>query len=176
VDKEYKDLVAKYLWVLDYIGDSALDIYCGEGHGTSIISQVVREAIGVDPNEDNIRRARRRYSNISLSFQCKDIGSYYEMGMFDTVICFDADSITSNWKEFLDKIFNKLVYENGDLIFSVPFKKAKEAKDYFIGYQSKFFIFKDNRIELASNFSEEEGILLVILAKEKFNWLERIKL
>jgi SAM-dependent methyltransferase len=66
--------------------NAVLDIGCGNGEYTFVISQKVKSAVGVDLDEKSVRLARRNYKCRNLSFQVARAESLaFSSNSFDTV-------------------------------------------------------------------------------------------
>jgi SAM-dependent methyltransferase len=67
---------------------SALDLGCGLGYFSEMLSSCGFEVRAVDGREENIEEARRRYPNISFEQLNAEDVRLRELGEFDVVLCF----------------------------------------------------------------------------------------
>lgn len=65
--------------------DLVLDIACGCGYGTDLLSKHAKSAIGIDKSKKAIRYARRKYAGV---FICQDF--FGETPMVDVVVSFET--------------------------------------------------------------------------------------
>lgn len=113
-------LVPKMLELIDmYSGNSVLDVGCGVGYLTNLISNRVPQVVGIDPSPESIKIAQENYGK-NVKFICDSLSSYNrnEAEKFDTVIAnmvlmdvVDLDSFVCCIRESL--------LEGGKFIFSV---------------------------------------------------------
>lgn len=110
--------IARYNVALQYCQNvDVLDIACGTGYGTHLISEVANRAVGVDIDKETIDKARSDHPAQNISFYDGDFFDYD--GKFDTVVCFE----TLEHLDDLEKAQNKALEwlkPGGILIFSVP--------------------------------------------------------
>ena len=68
--------------------DSVLDIACGTGYGTRMLSDYCNDIVGVDINEDTVEYASEKYGGENRSF---NQGSILEVeGEYDIIVCFET--------------------------------------------------------------------------------------
>lgn len=126
--RDYKG--SRYHHLLQYLpsGQRILDIACGSGSGTELISRTSAFTVGVDYLETYIKKARERYpENDRLRFITGDGQSFlYENkeGQFDVIVSFhtlehaqDDDSMVS--------AFYRNLRPGGELIVEVPLQMAR---------------------------------------------------
>lgn len=73
--------VARYRYIRRYCYGKVVDIGCGVGYGTYLISQNpdVTDIIGVDPSRDSINKACERFSAPKLKYEC---GYFHQCNVF----------------------------------------------------------------------------------------------
>ncbi len=116
----------RYLSILQMVeGKTVLDIACGEGYGTSILSSRARQVFGVDINPDLVEHASRKYNQENISFLH---GSASQIPLasnsVDIIVSFETlehiDADTQNL--FLAEV-KRVLRINGVFIISTPNKK-----------------------------------------------------
>jgi SAM-dependent methyltransferase len=79
--------LAVYEWLGARVaGLRVLDMACGEGYGSAVLSRSAAEVVGVDANPEAHEHARRRYTRQNLRFERGMVENWGEPGSFDTVV------------------------------------------------------------------------------------------
>jgi SAM-dependent methyltransferase len=79
--------LAVYEWIAPRVaGRDVLDMACGEGYGSDVLSRTARSVIGVDGNPDAFEHARLRYSRPGLSFERGLVETFGAPGQFDDIV------------------------------------------------------------------------------------------
>src|SRR6201994_2059711 len=79
--------LAVYEWIgARVIGRRVLDMACGEGYGSEVLSRGAAGVVGVDANPEAYEHARRRYRGQNLSFDRGLVETYGTPGSFDAVV------------------------------------------------------------------------------------------
>jgi 2-polyprenyl-3-methyl-5-hydroxy-6-metoxy-1,4-benzoquinol methylase len=81
----------RHLAVYEWIGARAaglrmLDMACGEGYGSEVLSRSAASVVGVDANPEAHEHARLRYRRQNLRFERGLVQTYGERGSFDAVV------------------------------------------------------------------------------------------
>lgn len=143
----------RYLFAAQYCKNKrVLDLGCGEGYGSNILSKYANEVVGVDIDESTIAHARAKYDDSKIKFIQ---GSVLEVPLgdheFDIVVSFEVlehieehDTYIAEIKRLLkpNGVFfvstpNKLVYTDPNAIN--PFHKKELNWDEFVGLMSMNF-------------------------------------
>jgi 2-polyprenyl-3-methyl-5-hydroxy-6-metoxy-1,4-benzoquinol methylase len=75
----YRRHLAVYEWIgARVIGKRVIDMACGEGYGSEVLSRGAESVVGVDANPDAHEHARLRYRRENLRFERDLIDSYAE--------------------------------------------------------------------------------------------------
>jgi 2-polyprenyl-3-methyl-5-hydroxy-6-metoxy-1,4-benzoquinol methylase len=83
----YRRHLAVYEWIgARVIGGRVLDMACGEGYGSEVLSRSAASVVGVDANPEAHEHARLRYTRQNLSFERGMVENYGEPGAFDAVV------------------------------------------------------------------------------------------
>jgi SAM-dependent methyltransferase len=83
----YRRHLAVYEWIGARIaGRRVLDMACGEGYGSEVLSRSADAVVGVDANPDAHEHARRRYVRQNLGFERGLVETFGEPGSFDAIV------------------------------------------------------------------------------------------
>ncbi|MCB0471650.1 MAG: class I SAM-dependent methyltransferase [Flavobacteriaceae bacterium] len=126
-----------------------LDIACGEGYGTNLISKKAELVIGVDNDTSTIKKAQIKYKNKNSHFIHGDIKALpFENNYFDLIVCFETIEHVHNPNLAILEI-ERVLKPDGLLLISTPNKLNYSDKT---NYKNKFHI---------KEFYEEEFINLI---------------
>lgn len=108
---------------------NVLDLACGEGYGTHLISQIAFTVTGIDLSEDTIAHALPKYESSNTFFECWEASEYAEAWRpdpYDTLVCFETLEHLDDDKllKFTRNIPNK-IKTGGHIIYSVPLDEEK---------------------------------------------------
>ncbi|HTX30545.1 MAG TPA: methyltransferase domain-containing protein [Solirubrobacteraceae bacterium] len=79
--------LAVYEWIgARVIGQRVIDMACGEGYGSEVLSRSASSVLGLDANPEAYEHARRRYRRQNLSFDRGMVESYGEPAAYDAVV------------------------------------------------------------------------------------------
>jgi SAM-dependent methyltransferase len=83
----YRRHLAVYEWIgARVIGGRVLDMACGEGYGSEVLSRSAASVLGVDANPEAHEHARLRYARQNLSFERGMVETHGEPDAFDAVV------------------------------------------------------------------------------------------
>jgi SAM-dependent methyltransferase len=83
----YRRHLAVYEWIGGrVIGRRVLDMACGEGYGSEVLSRGATSVVGVDANPEAHQHARQRYRRQNLRFERGLVESHGEAGAHDDVV------------------------------------------------------------------------------------------
>jgi 2-polyprenyl-3-methyl-5-hydroxy-6-metoxy-1,4-benzoquinol methylase len=68
---------------------TVLDVGCGTGYGSFIMSRVARQVIGIDDSEEAIQVGRNHYSHHNIIHVCGDFLEFKPAGRIDAVVSFE---------------------------------------------------------------------------------------
>jgi SAM-dependent methyltransferase len=68
------------------IGGRVIDMACGEGYGSEVLSRGAAQVVGVDANPDAHEHARLRYRRQNLRFERGLVERHGEAGAYDAVV------------------------------------------------------------------------------------------
>jgi len=97
-----------------------LEVGCGEGYGTSLLSKYVKEIIGLDVDNEIIMHAQKKYRTANCYFILYDGEKIpFEDYKFDGVISFQVIEHIEDDKRFVSEI-HRVLKENGIFILTTP--------------------------------------------------------
>jgi SAM-dependent methyltransferase len=83
----YRRHLAVYEWTgTRVIGQRVIDMACGEGYGSEVLSRGAARVVGVDANPEAHDHARLRYARQNLTFERGMVENYGELGAHDAVV------------------------------------------------------------------------------------------
>ena len=83
----YRRHLAVYEWIAARVaGGTVLDMACGEGYGSEVLSRRAARVVGVDGNPEAHEHAKLRYTRPNLSFEWGAVETYGEPAGFDAVV------------------------------------------------------------------------------------------
>jgi SAM-dependent methyltransferase len=83
----YRRHLAVYEWIgARVIGRRVLDMACGEGYGSEVLSRSAAGVVGVDANPEAHEHARLRYIRQNLTFERGLVETYGEPGAYEAVV------------------------------------------------------------------------------------------
>jgi 2-polyprenyl-3-methyl-5-hydroxy-6-metoxy-1,4-benzoquinol methylase len=83
----YRRHLAVYEWIGARVaGRRVLDMACGEGYGSEVLSRCAESVVGVDANPDAHEHARLRYVRQNLRFERGLVETFGAPGSFDAIV------------------------------------------------------------------------------------------
>ena len=83
----YRRHLAVYEWIGARVaGGVVLDMACGEGYGSDVLSRNASRVVGVDGNPEAHEHAKLRYTRPNLKFEWGAVETYGEPAGFDAVV------------------------------------------------------------------------------------------
>ncbi len=115
----------RYDWLKQFVdGKEVLDIACGSGFGTKILSSKAKRVIGCDIDKDIIKYASYRYSNNNIEYRIENVENFKLDNKLDTIISFETIEHLKNVDDYLKNIDNNLK-EDGNFFVSTPISNKK---------------------------------------------------
>jgi SAM-dependent methyltransferase len=139
----------RYHYVLPLVASKrVLDVACGEGYGSALMSTVAQNVVGIDLAHEAIAHAKHVYNerkNLSF-FEASCLSLPYGNASFDVVVSFETIEHITEHAQFLDEI-KRVLRPDGLLILSSPNKaEYSDAR----GYSNPFHVKELYREELAA--------------------------
>ncbi len=101
-----------------------VDIGCGEGYGSYLLSKSASKVIGIDIAPEVIEHAKTKYKAANLSFEIMDVAELnFEDGFADLAVSLQVIEHLPDQTPFLKEI-SRVLNENGEAIISTPNKKT----------------------------------------------------
>jgi SAM-dependent methyltransferase len=83
----YRRHLAVYEWIGARVaGKRVIDMACGEGYGSEVLSRSAASVLGVDGNPEAFEHARLRYQRQNLTFEWGAVETHGAEGSFDAVV------------------------------------------------------------------------------------------
>jgi len=118
----YRSHENRYLFAVDFCKNKrVLDIACGSGYGSYLISNIADSVVGIDIDKNTIQFCSDKYKNNNLEFRDSDALFLNDdlIGKLDVVVSFETIEHILNYDLFLLNIYNYLD-KGGVLILSTP--------------------------------------------------------
>ena len=116
----------RYLSILKIVeGKTVLDIACGEGYGTSILSTKAKQIFGVDINPDLVEHAGQKYQDSNIRFLHGSVDQIpLAPGSVDIIVSFETLEHVSaaTQQQFLTEV-RRVLRPGGLFIVSTPNRK-----------------------------------------------------
>lgn len=140
-------------------GKVVLDIACGEGYGSNIMSSKAKFVYGVDIDEITVNAAKSKYKQQNLEYSIGDVTNIsFNDDTFDVVVSFETIEHHDKHDEMMKEI-NRVLKPNGIFIISTPDKLFYSDKTNF---KNKFHVkelYKNEFVKLVSNFFSNSQLL-----------------
>lgn len=153
-------------------GKTVLDIACGEGYGSNLLSKTAKSVNGVDIAATVIEQATKKYNSTNLSFTTGAVENIpFPDQHFDCVVSFETLEHTDQHEQMLAEV-KRVLKPGGLLLISTPEKKTYTDKT---GYQNPFHkkeLYQEEFTALLSRYftnhtiySQHQGMASVIAGK-----------
>jgi len=118
----------RYMWAAKFAeGKTVLDVSCGEGYGTYILSQGAQSVIGVDISKETIAAAKEKYSQDNITFLESDAATIpLDDNSMDVVVSFETIEHLADHDAFFSEI-KRVLKEDGVAFISSPNKYVFSA-------------------------------------------------
>ena len=116
-----EDHVNRNLFLKPYItkNHNVIDIACGTGFGTKIISQWTNNILGVDISTEAISYAKKVYHELNKKFTVGNAVNFSSPTKYDRVVSYETIEHISEYEKVI-RNYNKLLITNGLLFISSP--------------------------------------------------------
>lgn len=100
--------------------DYILDLGCGEGYGTNLLSRHVMKIVGLDVDKNTVMNASNKYGSENCNFDAYNgIKIPYSDNTFDAIVSFQVIEHVQNDKSFVSEIY-RVLKMNGIFILTTP--------------------------------------------------------
>ena len=147
----------RYLYATQFVKDKVvLDIACGEGYGSFLLSESTKKVFGVDIDPATINHASSRYIKDNLEFKVGSTGKIPIKGekIFDVIVSFETIEHVAEkeQKQFLAEV-KRLLKSDGLFIVSTPNKLLyTDVPEYKNEFHIKEFYIDEFKSFLESTF------------------------
>jgi SAM-dependent methyltransferase len=112
--------LAVYEWIgARVVGQRVIDMACGEGYGSEVLSRTAAAVVGVDANPEAHEHAALRYRRQNLRFERGVVESHGEPASFDAVVFLQTIEHVHDPRAVLDH-FDGLLAPGGVAYVSTP--------------------------------------------------------
>ena len=126
-------------------GKRVLDVACGEGYGSAMLTDGAVEVVGVDIDAPSIAHARERYVRKNLRYEQGDATMLdFAPASFDLVVCFETLEHLEAQERLLAG-FARVLADDGLLVISSP---DKHMYSEVSGFENEFHVRELYRDEL----------------------------
>ena len=168
--------IARYNFILSEAKEkSVLDLACGTGYGSFLMSLVAKTVCGIDISREAIDFARNSFIKDRLVFLKKDILDFSSKPQ-DLIISFETVEHIKDLEK-LEKKFSTLLKSGGKLIYSVPLYENYNNPYHIHKFTAKtgLAIFPSLKLENAviqdglnfSNIDNKKPFTYLIVSKTK---------
>lgn len=118
----YGEHISRYLSVIDIIRDKVvLDIACGSGYGSQLLSQYAKSVTGIDNSKEAVSYAKNNYPSNNLTYLKDDAEklSNIESATMDVVVSMETIEHLRNPEQFVKQV-KRVMKPEGIFIVSTP--------------------------------------------------------
>lgn len=120
----------RYALALEFTDNkTVLDVACGEGYGTNLISLKAKSVIGIDISDETINHAKEKYANSNLLFKKGSASNIPCLNnYFDVAVSFETIEHLKEQEEMFSEI-KRVLKKDGIFIISSPEKDIYHLRD-----------------------------------------------
>lgn len=144
----------RYVFARSFVaGRRVLDLACGEGYGSALLSDAASQVIGMDVDQATLAHARTRYADMTnLSFEIGDCAKIPAAdASLDAVVSFETLEHIKPQREFVAEC-RRVLAADGILLISTPDKRTYSD---LTGYQNEFHVAELYRDEFLALLHDE---------------------
>ena len=170
IEKEHLD---RYNFALKFVeGKVILDVACGSGYGSKILSKRAKKVIGVDISKESINYAKENFNSKNIEFRQGSATNlnFIKDNSIDRIISFETIEHLKEYTLFLSEI-KRILKKGGLFIVSTPNKKisSPHSKKPKNPYHIIEFYKKDleellkNYFKLIAMYGQEQRTFIIAL-------------
>ena len=122
----------RYHWIAPFLVDKQVaDMACGEGYGSTLLSQVAKQVIGIDLNPEVIQAATEKYQACSnLTFKADSVlKTHINDSQLDAVVSFETLEHLVEHDDLMTE-FKRVLKADGVLVISTPDKAIYSGDEH----------------------------------------------
>jgi O-antigen biosynthesis protein len=165
LQRTWADHLARYRFATQYVnGKTVLDIACGDGYGTKMLSKTAKEITGVDLSGQTIQKLNKANTPDSkITFICSDAIHFLrtEKKQYKVIVSFETIEHLIEYKLFVH-LLNERLSPGGTLLLSTPNKFFSDliAGDTFNPFHCKEFYTEELQELLMNKFHSTPQLFL----------------
>jgi len=157
----YKGYIKRYLFCKNFFSNKRiLDVACGDGFGSYLLSENNKKVIGLDIDKYQIKNNKSNFIRRNLDFMVGDATNLkFKNNYFDAIVSFETIEHTQNTNQFLSEL-KRVLKKDGFLLISSINKKFTKGlfKDEKI---NKFHLREFTKEELIEDISKYFKIISI---------------
>jgi ubiquinone/menaquinone biosynthesis C-methylase UbiE len=184
---DYYKSVAEYLIYLRHLfayqfgvreipeNSYVLEIGCGEGYGTSLLSKHVDKIVALDVDENTVKHAMLKYKTDNCNYKLYDGYTLpFDINIFDAVISYQVIEHVDDDYNFISEIF-RVLKERGIFLVSTPNRtwRLKPGQKPWNKYHVREYCNDDFRTLLQKKFDNVQ--ILGIKGTDEINKLDKLR-
>jgi len=123
--RRWRNVLHRYAWANRHTSGIAIDIPCGMGWGTSLISNA-ELLFGVDINPQAIERASQLFPSAGRFLVDDMLGTHFPSNFFNTVICCEGYEHVGRRAQFLlMNEIHRIAKPDGVVLITIPIAENK---------------------------------------------------
>jgi ubiquinone/menaquinone biosynthesis C-methylase UbiE len=151
----------RYALACELVKDKVvLDLACGEGYGSNLMSEYATTVIGIDISETTVNHAASKYIKNNLKFICASATcTTLDDHFADVLVSFETIEHLVEQEEMMKEIV-RVLKPTGILIMSSPDKKYySDLTGHRNSFHLKELYFNEFKVLLKKHFSKQEFLL-----------------
>jgi ubiquinone/menaquinone biosynthesis C-methylase UbiE len=120
-----KEHVDRYEFAKQFcMNKKVLDVACGSGYGTKLLSEKANSVVGVDLSSEGIKYAQLNYQQKNITFRQADATNldFLKDKSFDLVVSFETIEHISDYRKFVSEV-ERVLRDDGIALISTPNKR-----------------------------------------------------
>lgn len=147
----------RYAYATQFVtGKKVLDLACGEGYGSYLLSTTADSVVAIDIDDQAIKHAASKYLRTNLRFEIGSITDVPICGqdLFQVITCFEAIEHIDDHNKFLREV-KRLLTTDGIFIVSTPNKRVySDEPKYRNPFHVRELYFQEFKALLEAQFKQ----------------------